>query len=81
MSSKHPMEQSVLDDYNERYDLCINISYLIEQSKQKDHFLDIQQLALKRAAGCKMMIDYLNKTNILPTKSPIENNLFNDQNL
>lgn len=81
MSNKHPLEQAVLDDYNKWYEVYINICFLIHQAKMEDEAKDIYELAMQKSAGTKMMIDYMNKTDTLPTKQPIENNLFNDPEL
>jgi hypothetical protein len=63
--SKHPLEQEVLDDNQEGYDLCVNLAYLIEQSKHKEKFKDIQDRILRKAAGYKLLIDYLSKNNVM----------------
>ena len=65
---RHPLEQAVYDDYFNTLDLCVNIAYLIEQSKVKDKFKDISDLVLKRAAGAKMMVDHMDKQTVIKTK-------------
>lgn len=65
---RHDLEQEVLDDNKECYDLCINLAYLIEHSKHKEKFKEIQDSILKKASGYKMLIDYMNKNQILPSK-------------
>lgn len=66
--AKHKLEQSVLDDYNRKYDVYINISFLLHQANMDKSEKDLYDLVMKRAAGAKMMIDYMSKTNILPTQ-------------
>ncbi len=65
---RHPLEQAVLNDYQECYDLCVNIAYLIEQSKHKAKFKEIQDNVLKKAAGHKMMIDHMERNIIIDKK-------------
>ena len=63
---RHNLEQSLLDDYENKFDTCVNIAYLIEQSKFKEDFKEISDITLKKAAGLKMLIDHMNKNIILP---------------
>ncbi len=65
---RHPLEQEVLNDNKECYYLCINIAYLIDQSKHKEKFKDIKENALKKAAGYQMMIDHMEKNIIIYKK-------------
>jgi len=65
MSDRHPLEQSVLNDNEECYDLCVNLAYLIEQSSHKESFKEIQESILKKASGYKLLIDYMNKNKII----------------
>lgn len=65
---RHKLEQEVLDDNQECYDLCINLAYLIEQSKHKEKFKEIKDSILKKASGYKMLVDYMYKNQILRSK-------------
>jgi hypothetical protein len=45
---RHPLEQEVLNNNKECYYLCINIAYIIDQSKHKEKFKDIKENALDK---------------------------------
>lgn len=65
---KHPLEKEVLSDYTKKYEVYINICYLLHQAGLDKDAKDLYELSMKKAAGCKMMMDYLNKTDIIPRK-------------
>ena len=58
--AKHELEQELLNDYNLKFESYIRVCHLMDKVDK-----EIYEIALKKAAGMKMMIDYLEKTNIL----------------
>jgi hypothetical protein len=59
------LEQSIIDNYKKKYDVYINISYLLHQAGMEETDKDISDMVLKRAGGCKLMIDYMSKNKVL----------------
>jgi hypothetical protein len=58
--AKHKLEQELLNDYTEKFEALIRVCHLMEKVDS-----DIYNMALKKASGIKMMVDYLTDNNIL----------------
>lgn len=57
---KHILEQSLLDEYNDKFEAYICVCHLMEDVDK-----EVYELALRKAAGVKMLRDYLIDNNII----------------
>lgn len=59
--ARHELEQEILNDYTAKFEAYIRVCHLMEKVDK-----DIYDKAIKKAAGAKMMMDYITDNKILP---------------
>lgn len=55
------LKKDVLNDYKMKFDWYIKAAAILDNLEDKEAF----NLAIKKAAGCKMMIDYMTNNKVL----------------
>lgn len=59
---KHELEQELLNEYTAKFEAYIRVCHLMEKLDK-----EIYDIAIKKAAGVKMLMDYLTDHDIIPT--------------